>query len=149
MRAAFLMIFASFLAASCASRPDLSLVGSYYSRQLCSGGKDFDLTLKEDGSYRLISILPEGAGPDLGDGVRAGFEELGRWYFDGAIVKLVCRADKKTTKLQASRHDGVLVLSDGELFGLKFEKQRANQVSEPTAINPPPSATSPAPLAHL
>ena len=136
------MLCAAVLAGGCVSQPNASLVGSYYAPQLCSNGSDFDLTLSAGGSYRLIRTLPEGVGPDLGEGVRAGFEEVGRWSSVGSSVTLVSEDGKRTTKLQLSVKDGVPVLCDGQMFGLRFEKQRANQRPDGTSAKAPPSKPS-------
>jgi len=108
----------------CATVPPRSLVGSWYAPQLCSMGKDFDLTLAADGTYRLVTTLPEGVGPELGEGVRAGFEEVGTWRFDGTTLTLWSAKDQKITRLKFSDEGGKPVLSDGAMFGLRFEKQQ-------------------------
>ena len=153
MRPSLFIIWIALLAGGCASGPVESLVGNYYAPQLCSLSKDFDLTLAKDGTYRMITTLPEGVGPDLGDGVCAVFEEVGRWSFDGAGVKLKPKNGKTTTFLKLSTKDGVIVLSDARMFGPGFTKQEPNQALVPTATAVTPTADAPvapaAAAAHL
>jgi hypothetical protein len=153
MKPGLFMVLVSLLAGGCASGPVESLVGNYYAPQLCSLSKDYDLTLAKDGTYRMITTLPEGVGPDLGESVRAGFEEVGRWSFDGAGVKLKPENGKTTTFLKLSTKDGVFVLSDAKMFGPGFTKQEPNQALVPTVTSVTPAADAPvapaAPAAHL
>ncbi len=103
-------------------------IGDYYSPQPCSLGSDFDLSLHADGSYRMIRTLPEGVGPEMPAGARAGFEEVGKWRYDGTAITLKPNTGKKL-KLMPIYRDGILVLADSDMFGLRLEKQKPIQRS--------------------
>ena len=127
MRFLRLIAVAVLLAAGCATQPKAWLVGCYYSPPMCSLAADFELTLGADGEYQLHRTLPEGVGPDLGEGVSAGYVESGRWSFDGKIVTLKSGTGAKTIRLTVETKDGVVGLWDGEMFGLRFGKQERPQ----------------------
>ena len=136
---AFTAVLLGLLMSGCVTHQRSFFVGDYYSAQPCSLGSDLDLSLRADGSYRMIRTLPAGVGPEMAAGTRAGFEEVGRWSFDGVAVVLRSTVGK-SMKLTPDYQSGVLVLADAEIFGLRLEKQKPNQPPEPTVMSVTPRA---------
>jgi len=152
MKRAFPALAFALLAFGCVTRDGSAFVGEYYSPQPCSLGSEFDLSLHADGSYRMTQTLAEGVGPEMPHGDRAGFEDRGRWTFDGTAI--VLRSDEgKKRKLSAEYRDGRLILADAGRIGLRLEKQKPNQSPEPTPTAGTSAAEQPlvpaAVVAHL
>ena len=101
-------------------------IGQYFSPgSLESAHKNFDINLKEDGTYSLLLSFPERDGVEMPDGsiVFDKFEYIGQWSFDGAFV-ILKPTEGEIIKLTPWYADGRITLSDGMPFGIHVRKAR-------------------------
>ena len=130
MLSRFTVSAALVLIAGCAQTLPQPIAGHYATPTLYLMSCDYDLSLHEDGSYRLLGTVNRPGGPGDGGSLQ-GFEDAGHWRAQGATVTLTSDVTKKVLRLSVSTKAGVVFLSDGEMFGLTVIKEVPNQSARP------------------